>query len=411
MQKEGKLTQANNWDQYPDANGRFGQFGGRFVAETLMPNILALNEAYEATKKDPEFQKELDGYLKHFVGRPSPLYFAERLTEHYNGAKIYFKREELNHTGAHKINNCMGQILLAMRMGKTRIIAETGAGQHGVATATVCARFGLPCVVYMGAKDVERQSPNVFRMRLLGAEVRPVNSGTATLKDAMNEALRDWVSNPDDTFYIIGTAAGPHPYPAMVRDFQSVIGKETKVQLQEMEGRLPDAVVACIGGGSNALGIFHPFLADESVKLIGVEAAGEGLDTDKHAAAIRGGRPGVLHGNRTYLLQDADGQITDAHSISAGLDYPGVGPELSFLNDVKRATYLSATDNDALEAFQLCAKLEGILPALESAHALARIGEIAQDIGKGGIVVMNLSGRGDKDIFTIAKALGSDIGG
>lgn len=405
------MTQANNWDQYPDANGRFGQFGGRFVAETLMPNILALNEAYEATKKDPEFQKELDGYLKHFVGRPSPLYFAERLTEHYNGAKIYFKREELNHTGAHKINNCMGQILLAMRMGKTRIIAETGAGQHGVATATVCARFGLPCVVYMGAKDVERQSPNVFRMRLLGAEVRSVNSGTATLKDAMNEALRDWVSNPDDTFYIIGTAAGPHPYPAMVRDFQSVIGKETKVQIQEVEGRLPDAVVACIGGGSNALGIFHPFLADESVKLIGVEAAGEGLDTDKHAAAIRGGRPGVLHGNRTYLLQDADGQITDAHSISAGLDYPGVGPELSFLNDVKRATYLSATDNDALEAFQLCAKLEGILPALESAHALARIGEIAQDIGKGGIVVMNLSGRGDKDIFTIAKALGSDIGG
>lgn len=409
MQKRVKLTQANNWEQYPDANGRFGQFGGRFVAETLMPNILALNDAYEATKKDPEFQKELDGYLKHFVGRPSPLYFAERLTEHYNGAKIYFKREELNHTGAHKINNCMGQILLAMRMGKTRIIAETGAGQHGVATATVCARFGLPCVVYMGAKDVERQSPNVFRMRLLGAEVRPVNSGTATLKDAMNEALRDWVSNPDDTFYIIGTAAGPHPYPAMVRDFQSVIGKETKVQLQEAEGRLPDAVVACIGGGSNALGIFHPFLADESVKLIGVEAAGEGLDTDKHAAAIRGGRPGVLHGNRTYLLQDADGQITDAHSISAGLDYPGVGPELSFLNDVKRATYLSATDNDALEAFQLCAKLEGILPALESAHALARIGEIAQEIGKGGIVVMNLSGRGDKDIFTIAKALGTEL--
>lgn len=409
MQKRVKLTQANNWDQYPDANGRFGHFGGRFVAETLMPNILALNDAYRATKKDPEFQKELDGYLKHFVGRPSPLYFAERLTEHYNGAKIYFKREELNHTGAHKINNCMGQILLAMRMGKTRIIAETGAGQHGVATATVCARFGLPCVVYMGAKDVERQSPNVFRMRLLGAEVRPVNSGTATLKDAMNEALRDWVSNPDDTFYIIGTAAGPHPYPAMVRDFQSVIGKETKVQLQEMEGRLPDAVVACIGGGSNALGIFHPFLADESVKLIGVEAAGEGIDTDKHAAAIRGGRPGVLHGNRTYLLQDADGQITDAHSISAGLDYPGVGPELSFLNDVKRATYLSATDNDALEAFQLCAKLEGILPALESAHALARIGEIAKDIGKGGIVVMNLSGRGDKDIFTIAKALGTEL--
>lgn len=399
----------NNWEQYPDINGRFGQFGGRFVAETLMPNILALNEAYEATKKDPAFQIELDGFLKDYVGRPSPLYFAERLTEYYNGAKIYFKREELNHTGAHKINNCMGQIFLAKRMGKTRIIAETGAGQHGVATATVCARFGLPCVVYMGAKDVERQSPNVFRMRLLGAEVRPVNSGTSTLKDAMNEALRDWVSNPEDTFYIIGTAAGPHPYPAMVRDFQSVIGKETKSQMQEIEGRLPDAIVACIGGGSNALGIFHPFLADESVKLIGVEAAGEGIETGKHAAAIRGGRPGVLHGNRTYLLQDNDGQIADAHSISAGLDYPGVGPELSFLNDVKRATYLSATDDEALEAFQLCAKLEGILPALESAHALARIGDVAKDIGKGGIIVLNLSGRGDKDIFTIAEKLGAKL--
>jgi tryptophan synthase beta chain len=404
-------TIVNNWEQYPDTNGRFGQFGGRFVAETLMPNILALEKAYNEAKADDKFQNELNGFLKHYVGRPSPLYYAQRLSEYYGGAKIYFKREELNHTGAHKINNCMGQILLAMRMGKTRIIAETGAGQHGVATATVCARFGLPCVVFMGAKDVERQSPNVFRMRLLGAEVRPVNSGTATLKDAMNEALRDWVSNPHDTFYIIGTAAGPHPYPSMVRDFQSVIGKETKAQVLEADGRLPDAIVACIGGGSNALGIFHPFLGDESVKLIGVEAAGEGIDTDKHAAAIKGGRPGVLHGNRTYLLQDEDGQITDAHSISAGLDYPGVGPELSFLNDVNRATYLNATDQEALEAFQLCAKLEGILPALESAHALARIGDVAKDIGKDGIVVLNLSGRGDKDIFTIAKALGSDIGG
>lgn len=401
----------NDWSAYPDENGRFGQFGGRFVAETLMPNILALNEAYETAKKDPDFYTELNGFLRDYVGRPSPLYFAERLTEHYNGAKIYFKREELNHTGAHKINNCMGQIFLARRMGKTRIIAETGAGQHGVATATVCARFGLPCIVYMGAKDVERQSPNVFRMRLLGAEVRAVTSGTETLKDAMNEALRDWVSNPEDTFYIIGTAAGPHPYPAMVRDFQSVIGKETRVQMIEREGRLPDAVVACIGGGSNALGLFHPFLNDAEVKMIGVEAAGHGIETGLHAAAIRGGRPGILHGNRTYLLQDDDGQITDAHSISAGLDYPGVGPELSFLNDTKRATYLSATDDEALEAFQLCAKLEGILPALESAHALARIGDIAKDIGKGGIIVLNLSGRGDKDIFTIAKALNTEIGG
>lgn len=402
-------TRKNNWDQYPDENGKFGQFGGRFVAETLMPNILALDEAYQFAKNDEAFKTELSGYLKHYVGRPSPLYFAERLTAHYGGAKIYFKREELNHTGAHKINNCMGQILLAMRMGKTRIIAETGAGQHGVATATVCARFGLPCVVYMGAKDVARQSPNVFRMKLLGAEVRPVTAGTQTLKDAMNEALRDWVSNPDDTFYIIGTAAGPHPYPAMVRDFQSVIGNETKVQMLEMEGRLPDAVVACIGGGSNALGLFHPFLNDDSVKIYGVEAAGLGLDTDKHAAAMAGGRPGVLHGNRTYLLQDDDGQILDAHSISAGLDYPGVGPELSFLKDTGRATYLSTTDDEALEAFQLCSRLEGILPALEPSHALARIGEIAREIGKGGLVVLNLSGRGDKDIFTIAEALGNKI--
>jgi tryptophan synthase beta chain len=399
----------NSWGAYPDANGRFGKFGGRFVAETLMPNILALNDAYEASKLDPSFQATLDTFLRDYVGRPSPLYFAERLTEHFGGAKIYFKRDELNHTGAHKINNCMGQIFLAMRMGKTRIIAETGAGQHGVATATVCARFGLPCVVYMGATDVERQSPNVFRMKLLGAEVRPVDAGTATLKDAMNEALRDWVSNPDDTFYIIGTVAGPHPYPAMVRDFQSVIGRETKEQMMEREGRLPDALVACIGGGSNAIGLFHPFLEDESVKIYGVEAAGHGIDTGFHAAALTGGRPGVLHGNRTYLLQDDDGQIIDAHSISAGLDYPGVGPEHAFLKDIGRATYLSATDSEALEAFQLCARLEGILPALEPSHALARVGEIAKDVGKGGIIVMNLCGRGDKDIFTIANALGAKI--
>ena len=399
----------NSWGAYPDANGRFGKFGGRFVAETLMPNILALNEAYEASKRDPNFQATLDVFLRDYVGRPSPLYFAERLTDHFGGAKIYFKRDELNHTGAHKINNCMGQIFLAMRMGKTRIIAETGAGQHGVATATVCARFGLPCVVYMGATDVERQSPNVFRMKLLGAEVRPVDAGTATLKDAMNEALRDWVSNPEDTFYIIGTVAGPHPYPAMVRDFQSVIGRETKAQMMEREGRLPDALVACIGGGSNAIGLFHPFLEDESVKIYGVEAAGHGLETGLHAAALTGGRPGVLHGNRTYLLQNDDGQITDAHSISAGLDYPGVGPEHAFLKDTGRATYLSATDDEALDAFQLCARLEGILPALEPSHALARVGEIAKDVGKGGIIVMNLCGRGDKDIFTIANALGAKI--
>lgn len=399
----------NSWGAYPDANGRFGEFGGRFVAETLMPNILALNEAYEASKQDPSFQATLDVFLRDYVGRPSPLYHAERLSDHFGGAKIYFKRDELNHTGAHKINNCMGQIFLAMRMGKTRIIAETGAGQHGVATATVCARFGLPCVVYMGATDVERQSPNVFRMKLLGADVRPVDAGTATLKDAMNEALRDWVSNPADTFYIIGTVAGPHPYPAMVRDFQSVIGRETKEQMLAREGRLPDALVACIGGGSNAIGLFHPFLEDESVKIYGVEAAGHGIETGLHAAALTGGRPGVLHGNRTYLLQDDDGQIIDAHSISAGLDYPGVGPEHAFLKDTGRATYLSATDDEALEAFQLCARLEGILPALEPSHALARVGEIAKDVGKGGLIVMNLCGRGDKDIFTIANALGAKI--
>jgi tryptophan synthase beta chain len=399
----------NSWGAQPDANGRFGQFGGRFVAETLMPNILALEAAYEDSKKDKSFQPMLDEFLRDYVGRPSPLYHAERLSDYFGGAKIYFKRDELNHTGAHKINNCMGQIFLAMRMGKTRIIAETGAGQHGVATATVCARFGLPCVVYMGATDVARQSPNVFRMKLLGAEVRAVDSGTATLKDAMNEALRDWVSNPDDTFYIIGTVAGPHPYPQLVRDFQSVIGREARAQILEREGRLPDALVACIGGGSNAIGLFHPFLEDESVKIYGVEAAGHGIETGLHAAALTGGRPGVLHGNRTYLLQNDDGQIVDAHSISAGLDYPGVGPEHAFLKDTGRATYLSATDTEALDAFQLCARLEGILPALEPSHALARIGEIAQDVGKGGLIIMNLCGRGDKDIFTIANALGTKI--
>ena len=390
----------------PDERGQFGQFGGRYVSETLMPLILDLEREYRAAKLDPAFKAEFDDLMTHYVGRPSPLYYAPRLTEHLGGAKIYLKREELNHTGAHKINNCMGQILLAMRMGKTRIIAETGAGQHGVATATVCARFGLPCIVYMGAVDVERQRPNVFRMNLLGAEVRPVTSGASTLKDAMNEALRDWVTNVYDTYYIIGSAAGPHPYPAMVRDFQSVIGREARAQILEMEGRLPDAIMACVGGGSNAIGLFHPFLNDETVRVFGVEAAGDGMNTPRHAAAINGGRPGVLHGNKTYLIQDADGQILEAHSISAGLDYPGIGPELSFLHDVGRAKYLTATDADALEAFQLCARLEGILPALESSHALARVGEVARDIGKGGIVILNLSGRGDKDVPTIAALLG-----
>jgi tryptophan synthase beta chain len=399
----------NDYSAYPDAHGRFGDFGGLYVAETLMPPVLQLGEAYEAVKADPTFQAELNGYLTHYVGRPSPLYFAERLTRHYGGAKIYLKREELNHTGSHKINNCMGQILLAMRMGKTRIIAETGAGQHGVATATVCARFGLPCVVYMGAVDVERQKPNVFRMNLLGAEVRPVTSGAATLKDAMNEAMRDWVTNVDDTYYMIGTAAGPHPYPAMVRDFQAVIGNEARAQVLELEGRLPDAVVACIGGGSNAIGLFHPFLNDEGVKLIGVEAAGDGMETDRHAAAINGGRPGVLHGNKTYLIQDDDGQIIEAHSISAGLDYPGIGPEHSWLHDVGRATYLTCTDAEALAAFKLCAELEGIIPALESAHALARLPEITRDVGKDGVIVLNLSGRGDKDVNQVAAFLGRSI--
>jgi tryptophan synthase beta chain len=399
----------NDWSALPDANGRFGEFGGRYVAETLMPLVLELDQAYSAAKADPAFQAELRDLQVHYAGRPSPLYYAERLTQHIGGAKIYFKREELNHTGSHKINNALGQILLARRMGKTRIIAETGAGQHGVATATVCARFGLPGVVYMGATDVERQKPNVFRMNLLGTQVIPVTSGTATLKDAMNEALRDWVTNVTDTYYLIGTAAGPHPYPAMVRDFQSVIGIETRLQMLDQEGRLPDVCVACIGGGSNAIGIFHPFLADEGVRLIGVEAAGHGLSTDKHAASLTGGRPGVLHGNKTYLLQDDEGQILDAHSISAGLDYPGIGPEHSFLHDTGRAEYISATDDEALAAFQLCAELEGIIPALESAHAIARLPEICREVGKDGVVVLLLSGRGDKDIFAVADHLGRKI--
>jgi tryptophan synthase beta chain len=403
------VTTPNDYSAYPDARGRFGEFGGRYVAETLMPLVLELEAAYAKAKADPAFHAELTGYMTHYVGRPSPLYFAERLTAYLGGAKIYFKREELNHTGAHKINNCMGQILLAQRMGKTRIIAETGAGQHGVASATVCARFGLPCIVYMGAVDVERQAPNVFRMNLLGAEVRPVTSGAGTLKDAMNEAMRDWVTNVEDTYYMIGTAAGPHPYPAMVRDFQSVIGIEARAQILEAEGRLPDAVVACIGGGSNAIGLFHPFLADEGVRLVGVEAAGHGITTDKHAASLTGGRPGVLHGNKTYLLQDADGQIIDAHSISAGLDYPGIGPEHAWLHDIGRAQYLSATDDEALEWFQRCAQLEGIIPALEPAHALARLPALAKEFGKDGVIVFNLCGRGDKDVATVAAALGGSV--
>jgi tryptophan synthase beta chain len=390
----------------PDGRGRFGAFGGRFVAETLMPLILEVERAYDACRADPAFQVELDRYLKDYVGRPSPLWFAERLTEKLGGAKIYFKRDELNHTGSHKANNCMGQILVARRMAKTRIIAETGAGQHGVATATMCALFGLPCTIYMGATDVERQAPNVFRMKLLGAEVKPVTSGAGTLKDAMNEAMRDWVANVRDTYYLIGTVAGPHPYPAMVRDFQSVIGEEAKAQMHEAEGRLPDAAVACIGGGSNAMGLFHPFLDDPSVRLIGVEAAGRGLDTQEHAASLSRGRPGVLHGNRTYLLQDADGQIQEAHSISAGLDYPGIGPEHSWLHEIKRVEYVAATDEEALAAFQLCTRTEGIIPALEPAHALAHVTKLAPELGRDQIILMNLCGRGDKDIFTVAEHLG-----
>ncbi|WP_298125518.1 tryptophan synthase subunit beta [Brevundimonas sp.] len=394
---------------WPDAEGRFGTFGGRYVAETLMPAVHELEAAYVAARADPTFQAELDDWLEHYVGRPSPLYLAQRLTDHHGGADIWFKRDELNHTGAHKVNNCMGQILLAMRMGKTRIIAETGAGQHGVATATVCARFGLPCTIYMGAVDVERQAPNVFRMKLLGAEVVPVTNGRSTLKEAMNEAMRDWVTNVADTYYIIGTAAGPHPYPELVRDFQSVIGKETRAQMQARRGKLPDALVAAIGGGSNAIGLFHPFIEDAGVRLIGIEAAGRGLDGPDHAASLQGGRPGVLHGNRTYLLQDTDGQILEGHSISAGLDYPGIGPEHAWLHDSGRAEYRAATDTEALEAFQLCSKLEGIIPALEPSHALARVGEIAREVGKGGDVVLNMCGRGDKDIFAVAKHLGVEL--
>jgi len=392
----------------PDARGRFGEFGGRFVAETLMPLILRVEQAYEDAKRDPSFQAELDAYLKDYVGRPSPLWLAERLTKHLGGARVYMKRDELNHTGSHKINNCMGQILLARRMGRTRIIAETGAGQHGVATATVCALFGLPCTVYMGATDVERQQPNVFRMKLLGAQVNAVTSGAGTLKDAMNEAMRDWVANVDDTYYLIGTVAGPHPYPAMVRDFQSVIGTEARAQVLEAEGRLPDAIIAAIGGGSNAMGLFHPFL-DDDVQLIGVEAAGRGLDTLEHAASLSRGRPGILHGNRTYLLQDEDGQIQEAHSISAGLDYPGIGPEHSWLHEIGRVEYVAATDAEALEAFQLCCRTEGIIPALEPAHAIAHVAKIAPAMGPDAVILMNMCGRGDKDIFTVARHLGVQL--
>ncbi len=399
----------NTYKAGADENGHFGLFGGRYVAETLMPLILELEKAYVAACADPKFTAELKHLNTHYSGRPSAMYFAERLTAHFGGAKLYFKRDELNHTGSHKINNCLGQILVAKRMGKKRIIAETGAGQHGVATATVCARFGLQCVVYMGAKDIERQKPNVFRMRMLGAEVRPVEKGTATLKDAMNEALRDWVSNVHDTYYLIGTAAGPHPYPTMVRDFQSVIGEEVRTQLHEAEGRLPDSLVAAVGGGSNAIGLFHPFLDDASVKMFGVEAAGRGLNTGEHAASITGGSPGVLHGNRTYLLQDDNGQIKDAHSISAGLDYPGIGPEHAWLHFQGRVDYVSATDTEALAAFQLCSKLEGILPALEPAHALAYVARVAPTLPKDHLMVMNLCGRGDKDVFTVAEALGDKL--
>jgi tryptophan synthase beta chain len=399
----------NTYRAGPDETGHFGIYGGRYVPETLMPLLSEVEEAYEAAKADPAFRAEFDNLMTHYVGRPSPLYFASRITEHCGGAKIYFKRDELNHTGAHKINNTLGQVLLARRMGKTRIIAETGAGQHGVATATVCALFGIPCVVYMGAVDIERQKPNVFRMKLLGAEVVPVSTGSSTLKDAMNGALRDWVAHVDDTFYVIGTVAGPHPYPAMVRDFQSVIGIETREQIMAAEGRLPDTLVACIGGGSNAMGLFHPFLDDDGIRIVGVEAAGDGIDTDRHAASLSGGKPGVLHGNRTYLLQDEDGQIAEAHSISAGLDYPGIGPEHAWLHDSSRVEYASATDTAALDAFQLCSKLEGIIPALEPAHALAHVLEIAPDLPSDHILVMNMCGRGDKDVFSVADALGVDL--
>lgn len=406
------MTAPNSFRAQPDDRGHFGQFGGRFVAETLMPLVLDLEREYIAAKADPAFQAEFDDLLEHYVGRPSPLYYAERLTEALRenapegmGAEIWFKRDELNHTGAHKINNCIGQILLARRMGKTRIIAETGAGQHGVATATVCARFGLPCVIYMGATDVARQQPNVFRMKLLGAEVVPVTSGAATLKDAMNEGLRDWVANVEDTFYIIGTAAGPHPYPELVRDFQSVIGREAREQMLGRTGKLPDLLVAAIGGGSNAIGLFHPFLDDAEVQMLGVEAAGEGLDK-RHAASLAGGAPGILHGNRTYLLQDEDGQITEAHSISAGLDYPGIGPEHAWLRDIGRVEYTSVTDTEALDAFQLLCRTEGIIPALEPSHAIAAVAKVARTMPRDKVILANLCGRGDKDIFTVADALG-----
>ncbi len=399
----------NTYRTGADENGHFGLFGGRYVAETLMPLILDVERAYNACREDPKFAAQLKDLNTHYAGRPSPLYYAERMTAHLGGAKIYFKREELNHTGSHKINNCLGQILVAMRMGKKRIIAETGAGQHGVATATVCARFGLQCVIYMGAKDIERQKPNVFRMRMLGAEVRAVEKGAATLKDAMNEALRDWVANVRDTYYLIGTAAGPHPYPTMVRDFQSIIGDEVRTQLHDAEGRLPDSIVAPVGGGSNAIGLFHPFLDDADVKIYGVEAAGRGIATGEHAASITGGSPGVLHGNRTYLLQDEGGQIQDAHSISAGLDYPGIGPEHAWLHFQGRVNYVLATDDEALAAFQLCSKLEGILPALESAHALAYVMRAAPSLPAEHLMVMNMSGRGDKDVFTVAHALGENL--
>ncbi len=402
-------THPNSFRNQPDERGHFGQFGGRYVAETLMPLVLDLEREYRKAQADPAFQAEFDDLLEHYVGRPSPLYFAPRLTEALGGAQVWFKRDELNHTGAHKINNCIGQILLAIRMGKTRIIAETGAGQHGVATATVCARFGLPCVIYMGAEDVKRQSPNVFRMKLLGAEVIPVTSGGATLKDAMNEGLRDWVANVHDTFYIIGTAAGPHPYPEMVRNFQSVIGKEARAQMLSRVGRLPDLLVAAIGGGSNALGLFHPFLDDASVKMLGVEAAGHGLDGDEHAASLLGGTPGVLHGNRTYLLQDEDGQITEGHSISAGLDYPGIGPEHAWLKESGRVDYTAVTDEEALDGFQLLCATEGIIPALEPAHAIAAVKKIAPTMRKDAIILANLCGRGDKDIFTVAERLGVEL--
>jgi len=402
------MTQLNTLRTGPDDDGHFGIFGGRYVAETLMPLILEVEKTYDNIKKDPSFQKDVENYLNDFVGRPSPLFYARRLTKHLGGAKIYFKREDLNHTGAHKVNNCIGQILVAQRMGKKRIIAETGAGMHGVATATVCALFDIPCTIYMGTTDIERQAPNVSRMKLLGAEIVPVTSGSSTLKDAMNDALRDWVANVDDTYYLIGTVAGPHPYPTMVRDFQSVIGKETRTQIFNKEGRLPDSLVACIGGGSNAIGLFHPFLDDSAIRVIAVEAAGEGIATGKHAASLSAGMPGVLHGNRTYLLQDQDGQINEAHSISAGLDYPGVGPEHAWLHDIGRVEYVSVTDKDAVLAFQLTTKTEGIIPALESAHAVAHAVKIAGELPKDHIMIINMSGRGDKDIDAVAKYLGKN---